>query len=571
MKKGGFLDKDLHNITGIFNTDGLNLYSSSKVELWPIFLAINELSPPKRFSRDNILLVGIWQGKGKPPFEPFFKIFSEYMNSLYNDGVQIKVNKDVFNVKLAVLCGVFDLPAKAELMNMSYFNGQYPCIKCEESGMTVRQGKGTAKCFPHRLPEARSADRKHEMVLTNMRTGSAKNRSKGFKGMSGLVNLAGFDLVVGVVPEYMHGVLLGVTKALLNKWFSPSQSGKECFIGKHLKAISHRMKRIKPPDGIERLPRDLEKHYNHFKATELQSWLLYYAYPCVKGFLKEEYMENLLCLSEGIHILLRDQISQELLDTAADLLDQFYASFQHLYGDGSCGLNVHNAGQHLVEYVQFWGPLWCWSTFPFEDNNAMILEAVHGTGLVSKQIMKYRQAQACIRKKGLNKKKTNGWKITHNAINCHVAGALKQVKIDEIDMDILEQLTTLHDIDQVNSLKRLDRIIVNEKRFYSEQYVRMRRRLCTIVLYGNNSVGCVKYFILCDDVAYGVIEKMEKNPLSQVQLRASSHFIPVRYTGTLILVNVEQLQEIIILLHTGTTEPIFVVRMPNSYGHAVFK
>lgn len=55
------------NLTAIFNTDGINLYSSSKIELWPIFLAINELSPSLRFARENIILAGIWQGKGKPP------------------------------------------------------------------------------------------------------------------------------------------------------------------------------------------------------------------------------------------------------------------------------------------------------------------------------------------------------------------------------------------------------------------------------------------------------------------------------------------------------------------------
>ena len=45
MGDGLFLDKTKHNLTAIFNTDGVNLYSSSKIELWPIFLAINELSP----------------------------------------------------------------------------------------------------------------------------------------------------------------------------------------------------------------------------------------------------------------------------------------------------------------------------------------------------------------------------------------------------------------------------------------------------------------------------------------------------------------------------------------------
>ena len=38
------------NISFIFNTDGAPLYSSSCISLWPVFLAINELPSPERYS-----------------------------------------------------------------------------------------------------------------------------------------------------------------------------------------------------------------------------------------------------------------------------------------------------------------------------------------------------------------------------------------------------------------------------------------------------------------------------------------------------------------------------------------
>ncbi|XP_021354853.1 uncharacterized protein LOC110451260 [Mizuhopecten yessoensis] len=571
MKEGGFLDPKTQNITAVFNTDGVNLYSSSKVELWPIFLAVNELSPPKRFCRDNILLVGIWQGKEKTPFNPFFRIFSEDMNSLYNVGVDVQIGDEAYNVKLAIICGIADLPAKAEILNMSYFNGSHACIKCEEPGMTAQQGKGYARCFPYRLQGARYPDRNHADVLVNMENDSARNREKGFKGESGLKHLESYNLVLGTVPDYMHGVLLGVTKSLMNKWFSPSQSGKNYFIGNKLKVISEKMKQMKPPDSIERLPRDLEKHYSHFKATELQSWLLYYAFPCLLGILKDEFLENFLCLSEGVHILLGDCINQQSLKKAIDLLDQFYSAFQNLYGDGSCGLNIHNTSVHLAEYVKLWGPLWAWSCFPFEDANAQLLQAVHGTGLVLKQVMAYRQAQSCIRKRGLALKKKEGWKITYEANNCDVAGMLKSVKLQEMENEVKEQLITVHDSFKLNNLKKMDRIVVNERRFYSENYSRMKKRISSVVLYNQHEIGSVKYFILCDDLTFCIIEKMEKIPPSQLQIRVASHFIPVRCTKTLTVVNVEQLREVLVYLSSSAMNCSFVVRMPNNYGHAVFK
>lgn len=573
MVDGGFLDQTNHNITAILNTDGVNLYSSSKIELWPIFLAINELSPPLRFSRNNIILLGLWQGKGKPPFQQFLQIFTEEMNSVFKDGVNVEIHNHVHNVKLSVLCSVTDLPAKAEVLNMSYYNGEYACITCEDPGMTVKQGKGHAKCYPYRDLESRYTRRNEEGVFANMSSGSNKNRSKGFKGHSPLHKLYNFNIVDGTVPDYMHGVLLGVTKTLLSKWFSPSESRKNYFIGKHIKAVSNRMNSIKPPYNIERLPRDLEKHYLHFKATELQSWLLYYSIPCLKGFLPEEYMENFVCFSEAIYILLGDQITPVDLEKSVDLLNQFYASFQRLYGDGSCGLNVHNVAVHLPEYVQMWGPIWCWSCFPFEDANAMLLQSVHGTGNVLKQIFKYRQARFNIRNKGMVLNKTSNWTITIKAGNCDVAGVPK--KLAESETWVAESLARDHPVGSADT-RKVSRIIVNGNKYYADDYNRMQKRVCSVVIYGDTHIGKIKFFVLCNNLVYAVIQKMKNLDPSQLPgVPIVSHLTAIKHTETVILVNVEELSHVLVFIDTRTQkqpmEPQYVCRLPNKYGHAVFK
>ena len=53
-------------ITMTFNTDGIPLYKSSSVSIWPVYLVINELPPVLRFAPKNMILWGVWQGKGKP-------------------------------------------------------------------------------------------------------------------------------------------------------------------------------------------------------------------------------------------------------------------------------------------------------------------------------------------------------------------------------------------------------------------------------------------------------------------------------------------------------------------------
>ena len=159
---------------------------------------------------------------------------------------------------------------------------------------------------------------------------SAK-RITGICGVTGLAVMPCMDIVLGVVPDYMHGVLLGVTKTLLYKFFSPTNSGKPYFVGKKIKEISKRLQSICHPDYIELMPRDLEKHYNHFKATELQSWLLFYAIPCLKGYLEDVYLTHLSLLCERIHLLFGDHISANQLQRAQSLLESFYAHSAELY------------------------------------------------------------------------------------------------------------------------------------------------------------------------------------------------------------------------------------------------
>jgi len=71
--------------TMMFNTDGIPLYKSSGISIWPIYLAINELPPKMRFSKKNMILWGVWQGKGKPVFQTFLRPFIEDMKMLKNE------------------------------------------------------------------------------------------------------------------------------------------------------------------------------------------------------------------------------------------------------------------------------------------------------------------------------------------------------------------------------------------------------------------------------------------------------------------------------------------------------
>lgn len=577
FEENGFLSgSENYNITATMNTDGLCLYQSSKVELWPIFLTVNELPPQKRFARHNIILAGIWQGRGKPPFQQFMEAFTAQMDDLFSKGFNIVVDHETITVRLSVLCAVADLPAKAGLLNMTLFNGVEACITCTEPGKVVQQGKGHARCYPYRDPNDRFPTRVHDEVVTDMCRATPTKRVQGFKGESGLLKLHNFDFVHGVVPEYMHGILLGVTKTIMMKWFSPTGSGKPYFVGKQLKKVAKRLQQIQPPDFIERLPRDLQLHYQHLKATELQVWLLFYALPCMDGILDEVYLEHFAHLSEAIHILLGDYITQEQLNRASYLLEYFYWNFAQLYGEGSCGLNVHNAGIHLTSYVAQWGPLWAWSCFSFEDANSMILQAVHGTGDVTKQVIRFKEAQGALHRDSGGKatSRTNWSKLNvvcnkSDGTYCATAGAL--TPIPSASHEVLEKTGA----STSSFLRKALRVQLNKQKLYSEEYTRMKRRICHVVMLHDDRLAAVKYFLLNTQTnkIYAVVKILNcctsNIPVLQ---EAGGHLVLIKENDPNVtdVLPVHNIAEKLLYIDAGTGH-VFVSQIPNLYGHCVFK
>ncbi len=78
-----------------------------------------------------------------------------------------------FTVKLGVIGGTLDLPAKAGVLNMTYLNGEQACITCEEPGIVVKQGKGHARSYPNRNSESRAPMRTQASVRHAMESATA--------------------------------------------------------------------------------------------------------------------------------------------------------------------------------------------------------------------------------------------------------------------------------------------------------------------------------------------------------------------------------------------------------------
>lgn len=584
LEEGNFLS-DKYAISGMFNTDGIPLYKSSKVKLWPIFLAINEIPLSQRFSRDNMVLAGIWQGKGNPPFLHFLNAFGNEMCELYFQGLPVTCGEDegIVPVKVGIFLGVVDLQAKGYVLNMTMHNGEFGCSTCEEPGKSVVQGKGHARNYPYRERKKRKPFRQSDDIKFNIAPNATeKDRLKGICGITGLYAMPWFDTVLGIVPEYMHGVLMGVTKTLLSKWFSPSNCKKTFFIGKHIKSISKRLKAINPPDYIERLPRNLEKNYAHLKATELQSWLLYYALPCVNGYLPSMYLKHFACLSEGIHLLLGDCITEADLNRAEELLDTFYKDFSGLYGAGSCGLNVHNIGAHLVFYVRLWGPLYSWSCFGFEDWNAALLQSVHGTGDVTRQVICHVHSKLQLKKSFermtpsaewnfISKmvKPTRKWKVAIKvAACCSISGKVTKLLNGSDQENLILEVTKE---DGLADLRKALRVQYGKERYYSKEYTRMKKRICYFALTKDGTIISINYFVYnqkCKSIfALACVYNVVSDPY--ICDNAGRHILRVSESNTTVLIPIEDVQEKLFFISVCQSQ--YIIRMCNMHGHGLLK
>ena len=234
------------------------------------------------------------------------------------------------------------------------------------------------KRYPSReiKPEIRTTEDTVRYAEQAHRTGEM---IKGIKGISALLGMDWFDLTYGIVPDYMHGLIIGIFGRLLELWFAAKHSREKFSIRSKMKEVDERLMNIKPTDDVGRLPRTLFK-YSKYKASEKQNMLLFYILSCLKGILPDEYLDHLALFIDSVYVILGDQISEKDLGKAEKNMKEFYNKFGDLYHPNFVTLNLHNAGEHMVEYVRINGPAWGWSCFGFEDMNGNVLEYAHGTG-----------------------------------------------------------------------------------------------------------------------------------------------------------------------------------------------
>lgn len=172
------------------NIDGLPLFKSSNVQVWPILGRIRNLE-------SQVFIISIYQGEKKPnDVNAFLYEFVVECSDLINNGLHF--NGKVYEVLLDSL--ICDAPAKAFVCQTKGHTGYSSCTKCTVEGVyeknrlsfpDINAKKRTGKDFVNREDE--------EYHI----------------GYSIIQEIPKFDIVKNTPLDYMHLICLSVIKKLI--------------------------------------------------------------------------------------------------------------------------------------------------------------------------------------------------------------------------------------------------------------------------------------------------------------------------------------------------------------------
>jgi len=571
----------------IISTDGISPFNSSNITVWPIVIALSNLPPKVRWNKDNLVVSSLWVAERKPPMTIFFAHLRNTLKYLSERGINLNTTEEIVDLKFQPLFGSFDMVAKAPILNMNQFNGKYGCPSC------LHPGVHTASRYY--LPDTEYPIRTNDNNLQNAMEAEVKGtRINGIKGKSVLSGIV--DLVNGVPLDYMHCVLEGVTKWMLDKWVSSPNHSCAYYIGRVLGRLDAQLLDQCPPHDFSRAPRSIANHRKHWKASEFRNWLLYYSLPLLVSInMPPLYLHHFALLVCSIHILLQPKLTETQIKAAEEMLQDYYLLLPDLYGISSCTLNAHSLS-HLSLYARIWGPLWVYSLFGFENLNGHLTSMITSKYKIAEQLsfsinicqsivshadklVETENEETLTFISSLSSSLCQNKKMVLVYPGIYAAGVIKHTSFTNEEEIVISHITAISTKD----------ILIFHKLYLKETYILSTRyagkrssSVCSYKHNGTTHYGVVEKFCLSPPIALlkpfkvtrTSLLKESGNPCREKLQRyaqtdlLSVFFIPVQKTSLpLIAVPISNLVSKCVLINPKELNHSYVVVIPNNFEH----
>ena len=344
----------------ILNFDGAPIFKSRKLSVWPFWLQCHNLPPKLKSSFHNITLLALWYGVSKPKWpEVLHKVRFE-LESLSGQ------THDVFAVpiRFVFVFIVCDMPAKAAALNMMQFNGFNGCTNC----LLIGRRLGSRHIYPCDSPlKLRTCETftKHAK--------KAVSKGEPVAGIEGISHLSMcFSFPDSAPIDAMHQVFLGTGKFLCKTFISKIR-------GKEIEKFNSLLRQCLVPSDFLRKPKTTNE-MNFWKAADFKL-LFFHLIPLMMQdltTLSDELNKSFWNLSLAVRLLSLKFVQRKDVDAASRLMNTFFGTFRHLYGEEMQSYNFHSM-RHLCDQVLRIGPLWVCSAFAFESANHSLLRTLRGT------------------------------------------------------------------------------------------------------------------------------------------------------------------------------------------------
>lgn len=363
---------------------------------------------------------------------------------------------------------IADLPAKAAALNIKQFNGDFGCIKCLHPGVWNRAFHKMT--YPPQKAYLRDAQWYEKVSTISEKSKTVIYGIKGFSSFSRIL------ILPDQIPfDYMHLVLQGHTKWLINHYFIENQY--DCYIGREKKAFNKLLNCHTVPHDISRKFPQIETNLK-FKSTELKLFIFHLAVPMLMDFLPTDYWCLLFIYVFSIRSIY-EPFEKELLDHLNNMIILYHSSLKKYFGDGAYDYSIH-AHLHLTSQVLDHGPLHCHSQFVFEGALGNLKKKIKGTrgyfNQIVRKIFYYTNTDDQLKEKNFinyelfkfTEANSNTFNCESNASKHNLLGTLKTRKLSKEERILFREAKIKVDTTILTST----RCFFNNEVYHSKKYDR---------------------------------------------------------------------------------------------------
>lgn len=524
-------------------TDGAAIFNNNSQSLWAIQLYQNYLDPKIRYVPKNVLVVAFHCDAEKPKMKDFFHPLLSDLKAIHSAG-GIVMEKNGCKQKFMPVITHFlgDLPAKIDVQEMKSYAGFDSCGFCYHPGVSIKSNPNSSYVRYIRRDKPEKLRTHDDMLDTYLKIQKKiLTPINGVKGISCMIAAPHFNLIDGYGIDYMHCILLGVVKKLLNLWLNSINHSKPFYIKPDdQKVLNKRITSIKPTSEISRKPGPINKRAE-YKANEFRTLLLYYLRYCLSGLLTKTYIDHFQLLSSSIYIMLKDRISQEEISNAEADLTKFADDFERLYGENNVTMDVH-LSRHIVNAVHNLGPLWAQSAFALEANNGILTKTTAKRNVLHSITWKY-NARCSLGVLEQPERDDNGISLKGRGTTI----------LREDEKNMLEKIGIKFEC--VNSMTTYQRVFMHKKQFTSKTC----KEISTIdyfVRLKGGKIGAVMFYFMLDSIVYSFIELYEI-------VKTTNHLLEVQCSTSKKIFEIQDIDQKLIYMKIGSRE--ILTSRPNMY------